>query len=95
MCQRHCDVGGRVREHARRVRDEHAAGGAGGHVDVVVAHGHVRDDAQLRAGRVEEGVVDSVVEQRDDGIRAGDCRVQLVDRQRRLLRVRVQLARLA
>ena len=78
--QRHRDVGRGVGEHARRVRDEHAARRAGGHVDVVVAHGDVRDDAQLRAGGVEEGVVDPVVEQRDDGVRARDRRVQLVDR---------------
>ena len=69
--------------------------GAGRHVDVVVAHGHVRDDAQLRPGGVEERLVDAVVQQRHDGVGAGDRRVQLVDRQRGLLRARVELARLA
>ena len=66
----------------------HAARGAGRHVDVVVADGDVRDDAQLRAGGVEERVVDAVVEQRHDGVGAGDRRVQLVGRERRVERRR-------
>ena len=93
--QRHRDVGRRVREHAWRVRDQHAAGRTGSNVDVVVADGRVGDDAQLRAGGVEEGIVDLVVEERDDGVRACDRHVQLVDRQGRFLHVRVQLACLA
>ncbi len=68
---------------------------AGGDVDVVVAHGDVRDDAQLRAGGVQERLVDAVVEQRDHGVCPRDRGVQLRDGERRLLRVRVELARLA
>ncbi len=93
--QRHRDVGRGVGEHAGRIGDEHPAGGAGGDVDVVVAHGDVRDDAQLRPGGVEEGVVDPIAQQRHDRVGARDRRVQLVDRKRSLLHVRVHLAGLA
>ena len=51
-----------------------------GDVDVVVADRDVRDDPQLRAGGVEQRVVDAVVQQRDDGVGAGDRVVQLVRR---------------
>ena len=93
--QGHRDVGGRVREHARRVRDDHAARRAGGHVDVVVAHRHVRDDAQLRPGGREEGLVDAIVQERHHGVCARDRGVQLLDRQSGLLLMRLELARLA
>ena len=45
-----------------------AAGRAGGDVDVVVADRDVRDDAQLRPGRVEQGVVDAVVQERHERV---------------------------
>ena len=54
--QRDREVGGRVRQHAGRVRDPHAVLARRVDVDVVVADGHVRDDPQLLAGRVEQRV---------------------------------------
>ena len=51
-------LGRRVREHARRVRDDDPALANRREVDVVEAHRVVRDDAELRAGGVEERRVD-------------------------------------
>ena len=49
-----------------------------------MAHGDVRDDAQLRAGGVEELGVDPVDEHRDEGVGAGHRGEQLVARHRRV-----------
>ena len=93
--ERERDVGGRIGEDAGRVREAHAARRAGRDVDVVVADRDVRDDAQLRPGGVEEGVVDAIVEEGDDGVGAVDRRVQLVGRERPVLRVEPEVARRA
>ena len=57
------DVGGRVGEHARRVRRNDTALAARCDVDVVVADGDVGDDLELGAGGVEELAVDAFGEQ--------------------------------
>ena len=76
--QRHREVGRGVDEHARRVGGDHAARPARLDVDVVVAHGDVRDDPQAGAGRVQQRVVDAVVQQRHQALGAGDRRLELV-----------------
>jgi hypothetical protein len=43
-------VGGALGQHPRRVGDQDPAGGGSGHVDVVVANGHVGDDLQIGGG---------------------------------------------
>ena len=55
------DVGGRLGEHAGRVRRDDTALAARRDVDVVVADGDVRDDLELGAGGVEELAVDRSV----------------------------------
>ncbi len=65
--ERERQVGGCLGEDARRVRDEDAALGRRRNVDVVVADGHLRDDAQPLAG-VEYGGVDRVDEHREEGV---------------------------
>src|SRR3989304_1112438 len=52
--ERDRQLGGGGGEDAGRVRDEDPATGGCGEVDVVVADGVVRDDAKLRARRIEE-----------------------------------------
>ena len=84
--QREREVGGRLGQHAGRVREPHAALRAGRDVDVVVADGDVRDHLQLRAGGVEEGPVDAVVQQRQDRVGAGRGLVQLRRRERPVVR---------
>ena len=64
------ELGRRPREHVRRVRDDDVPLRRSGEVDVVHADGVVRDDAELRAGPVEIGAVDSRREHRDDPVHA-------------------------
>jgi len=54
--QRETEVGGGFGQHVRRVADQHAPGGAGRQVDVVVAHRHRTHRPQLRAGVQQRGV---------------------------------------
>ena len=75
--QRQRQVGGGVVEHAGGVGDGDTAAGGGPEVDVVVADGDVGDAAQLRAGGVEELVVDAIVQQGEHGVGAGDQPQQL------------------
>src|SRR6202012_2175348 len=75
------EVGGRVVEDAGRVGDDDAAPGAGGEVDVVEADGDVAEAAQLRAGGIDELVVDAVVEHRHDDVGAGDESEEILARE--------------
>ena len=59
--QRDRELGRRARQHVGRVRDDDAARGRRGEIDVVDADRVVRDDAQLRARGVEVRPVDAVV----------------------------------
>ena len=63
-------LGGRVREDAGRVADDDAALARRVEVDVVDPDRVVRDDAELRAGRVEERGVDGDRGRDDDAVRA-------------------------
>jgi hypothetical protein len=54
--QRKAEVGRGLGQHVGRVGAQHAGGGHGIHVEIVVAHGHVGDDPELRAGRQHLGV---------------------------------------
>ncbi len=82
--QREGQVGGRLREHTRGVADLDAAAGTGCHVDVVVAHGEVGDDAKSRPGRVEQVVVHAVREQREQSIHASHLLQEHVPGRRQL-----------
>ena len=77
--ERHRDVGGGLGEHTRGVRADHATRRARRDVDVVVADGDVGDDLQLRAGGVEEGVVDLRRQQRQYRVGTRDHLVHLLD----------------
>ena len=79
------EVRRRLGQHPGRVAHGHAAAGAGGHVDVVVAHGEVGDDPQLRPGRLEELVVDAVGEQGQEAVDAADPVQEDVARRRQLV----------
>src|SRR6476659_4695872 len=72
------DVGGRLGEHAGRVRRDDTALAAGPDVYVVVADGDVRDDLELGAGGVEELAVDAFREQAQDGLGAGHAAQELL-----------------
>jgi hypothetical protein len=72
------EVGGRLVEHARRVAHRDAELGRGVEVDVVVADGDVRDDAQAWRARRKHGGVDAIREQRDDRVGVGRERDDLV-----------------
>src|SRR5258705_715623 len=74
------EVRGWLREHAGGVADRDSARGAGWDVDVVEADREVADDLQLRAGAVEELVVDVVGEERQDAFAAFDRAQQRVAR---------------
>jgi hypothetical protein len=50
------EVGRGLGQHVGRVGAQHAGGGHGVHVEVVVAHGHVGADPEARAGRQQLGV---------------------------------------
>ena len=50
------ELRGRVGEHVGSVGDDHTARGRGGNVDVVVAHGKVRDDPEIGRSVEELGV---------------------------------------
>src|ERR1041385_1469194 len=63
--QRPREIGGGFREHAGRVCDQHAAHLGGDEIDVVVADGAVRDDAELRE-ILELAAADPTREQRHD-----------------------------
>ena len=67
------EVGGGFGEHAGRVREPDAGVGGDGRVDVVVADGHVGDDAQARRGG-EHGGIDLVDDHREGAIGAGERR---------------------
>ena len=85
--QRHRDVGGGLRQHGRRVREPDSAAVLDRlRVDVVEAHGDVRDHLQLRTGRVEHGVVDLVVQEADDRVRALDGVEHLLAGERTIVR---------
>ena len=49
--QGEAEVGGGLGQHVGRVGAQHTGGGHGVHVEVVVTHGHVGDDPEMRAGR--------------------------------------------
>src|SRR6185436_7909970 len=66
------EIGGGLRQDARRVADGNAALRAGGDVDVVVADREVAHDLELRAGTIEELVIDAVREERQDAVAALD-----------------------
>ena len=83
--ERDREVGRRVGEHARRVREADAAAADGLDVDVVVADRDVGHDPQLLAGGVEERVVDAVVQHHDDRVRPADRGVELLRRERPVL----------
>ena len=68
---------GGVREHAGRVADDDASLARCVEVDVVEPDRVVRDDAQLRAGRVEKRGVDGDRRGDDDAVRATELRDQL------------------
>ena len=80
--QRERNIGGRLRQDARRVGCDHTVASARFEIEVVVTDRHVRDDAQAGAGRVEQGVVDRVMEQRDHGTRSRNSGVKFVHGQR-------------
>ena len=63
--QRPGEVGGGVGEDVRRVRDRDALRRRVGHVEVVVAHGDVRDHLQ-RGARIHRGAIDAVAEEDDE-----------------------------
>ena len=69
--QRQRELRRRAGEHVRRVGDDDAAAPRRLEVDVVHPDGVVGDDPQLRAGRLEVGVVDRDREHRHDAVRAG------------------------
>ena len=75
-------VGGGLVEHAGCVADRDAEIGGGGHVDVVVAHGHVRHDPQARGAGAQGLRVDAVGEDADHRVDAGDRGRQLGGRVR-------------
>jgi hypothetical protein len=77
--QRPGQVGGRVGQHAGRIRDDHPAVARGRRVDVVIAYGGVRDDLQLGA-RVDDRLVDGIGDHADKRLFAGDSRNELVVR---------------
>src|SRR5262249_62237211 len=58
------EVGGGFVENAGSIGDQDAAAGAGGDVDVVVAHSDVRDDTKLGGG-AKRVVADALGEQAD------------------------------
>ena len=77
-------------EHAGCVAHRDAVRGRGADVDVVVAHGHVRDDAQLPTARarVEHLGIDAIGEQRDDRVDFCRIRDQFVVRVRHVVGLR-------
>ena len=76
--QRDREVGRRVGEDSRRVRDDDAALARGGDVDVVVADADIRDDAELRY-RPRSRPLSTLSVMRDiETMLAGDPRDQLV-----------------
>ena len=80
--ERHCDVRGRIRQHARSVGDDHVALRAGRDVDVVVPDGNVGDALQLRAGCVQQLAIDLLGEQGDECVSTLHARQQLGARDR-------------
>ena len=84
---------GRSREHPRRVRHGHTPPAAGLEVDVVHADRVVGDDAQLRARRVEQLVVDPVGEHQHQPVLAGDALQELLALERPHRVVQVDLER--
>src|SRR5688572_12991731 len=67
------EVGGRLGQDARRVPRGDAAASERGDVDVVEADGEVADHLQLRAGGVEQLVVDPIGEEAQEAVDAGDA----------------------
>ena len=79
-------VGRTVGEDAGRVGDEDAPLGRGGHVDVVIADGHVGEDAAALGG-VEHVGVDRVGEQAEHGVGPGDDPSEFLGGERPVLAV--------
>ena len=63
-------LGGRAREHVRRVRDHDPALARSVQVDVVEPDRVVRDDPERRPGTIEQGTVDANGRNRDETGRA-------------------------
>ena len=93
--ERERELGGRRREHVRRVRDDDAALRRRREVDVVVADRVLRHDAQLRAGGVQQLGVDGVGRHRHEPVRTRHVHADLVleRRPQRLLHCREQRPR--
>ena len=68
-------VGGGVGEHAGGVVDRDAAGGGGGHVDVVETHREIADHLEP-GGAVQQGGVDAVGQERNQAGAMGRLSVE-------------------
>mmetsp|Transcript_10626 Transcript_10626/g.43521 ORF Transcript_10626/g.43521 Transcript_10626/m.43521 type:complete len:307 (+) Transcript_10626:465-1385(+) len=88
--QRKAEVGRGLGQHIGRVGDKHTTRAAGGHVDVVVAHRHRADGAQLGAGVQQLGADALGAGDEDPGL-AAQALAQLLGRQRHLARMQVDL----
>ena len=84
--QRERDVGSRFGEHTGSVRGDDAPRSACSDVDVVVADRDVRDDTQTIARCVEKRSVHPIVQQSDDSVCAVHRIMELLDRQRPVVR---------
>ncbi len=78
------EVGGGFVEYAGGVGRPDAGGGCRGGIDVVVAHGHVRDDAQAWGGG-EQGRVDGVGDKGQGGVSLAEAFAEGVGRGREVI----------
>ena len=81
----------RIRQHIRRVRAVNPLRRGVRHIEVVVADGDVGDDLQRGPGRVDGRAVDAAAQEHDDTGLALEPLVQLLDGQRQLTRVQVDV----
>jgi len=84
--QRHREVGGGVHEYAGGIGGHAATLGHRRNIQVVVAHGGVGDDAQLRPGGIQDLGVDAIGEHAHHGIGTPDRSVEFVDGQGSIVR---------
>jgi hypothetical protein len=93
--QREGQVRRRLGQDPRRVAGGHPTAGERGNVDVVEADGEVAHHLQLRPGGVQQLVVDTIGEERQQAVDAGHAPEQLVAWRRQLVLPQVDLAGVA
>ena len=75
------EIGGRVGQHVRSIRDYNALGCRGGEVDVVVPHGIVGEDLQSGCGG-QQGRIDAIGQGADGRVRVVESCVEGLPRRR-------------